>query len=80
MLDVNAQVDAAYRVLLDAPAPKVHVTDDGRLVVVWPDLHPTAVKTAAAVLRSVVEQYPTGGVIPLGTLRHMADEIEEDGP
>jgi hypothetical protein len=41
------------------------------------DPRPLAARIAGRVVRSLADQYPTTGMIPVGTLRHMADEIEE---
>jgi hypothetical protein len=75
--DANPQVEAALRVLLEAPMPQVSMTEDGRLNIVLPDPRPLAASIAAGVVRSLADGRATGSAIQVGTLWHIVAEIEE---
>ena len=80
MLDVDPQVNAVLACLPVREDGMVSIGElavDGRIWTAVVSARPLAATIAARVLRSVADQYPTSGMIPIGTLRHMADDLED---
>ena len=79
-VEANPQVDAVLACLPvrdDGMVSIGEVENGGRIWTTLVQARPLAARIAARVIRSLAGPLPTGSVIQVETLRHMADEIEE---